>query len=248
VTPALLHALRQARQERRLAIVATRLSDGAQSLLMEAEGLLDLAEPVLKPPASLPLAALLPAAQEAAATDRSRLVDLQEEAWFLHVHAPPPRLLIVGAVHIAQVLAPLARASGLSVAVIDPRESFATSDRFPSTDLHGSWPDEALNTLAIDRHTAIVTLTHDAKLDDPALQVALRSPAFYVGALGSRKTQEKRRARLQEAGVAPAEVARLRGPVGLAIGAIGAAEIALSILAEIVAVRRGAPLAAQRGW
>ena len=158
---------------------------------------------------------------------------------------PLPRLLVVGAVHVAQALGTMAQAVGLSVIVIDPRESFATPARFPGIPLDTRWPDEAVLALRPDPHTAVVALAHDPKLDDPALRVALNSPAFFVGALGSRRTQATRRLRLQADGV---DTARLRGPVGLAIGAVGAPEIALSILAEIVAVRRGGILSDRRGW
>lgn len=172
--------------------------------------------------------------------------------WFLQPLTPPPRLLIIGAVHIAQHLAPMARMAGLAPVVIDPRTALATPERFPGfvagQTLITEWPDDALETLGVDSMTAIVTLTHDAKLDDPTLQAALASPAFYIGALGSRATQASRMKRLQACGFAPEAMARIYGPVGLAIGAIGAEEIALSILAQIIAVRRNAPLAHTPGW
>lgn len=159
---------------------------------------------------------------------------------FVQTHNPPLRLLVVGAVHIAQALAPLAALTGYAVTVIDPRGSFATESRFPGVSLHDSWPDEALTELKIDNRTAVVTLTHDPKLDDPALLVALRSPAFYVGSLGSRRTHAKRLERLREQGVTDAELARIHAPVGLDIGAVTPAEIALSVMAQITAVRRKA--------
>ncbi|MGI4748519.1 MAG: XdhC family protein [Janthinobacterium lividum] len=245
MTPNTLHRLAQLQQERRLAVLVTRIPDGTQLLLLERDGILaaDNADH-----GDLPVEQLIPAATDAAQSDRSRLVTIDAQDWFLHVHAPPPRLLLVGAVHIAQVLAPLARVAGLAVSVIDPRESFATAERFPGIDLVTLWPDEGLHALRVDRHTAIVTLTHDPKLDDPALDVALSGPAFYIGALGSRKTQDSRRARLRQAGFDEPAIARVRGPVGLPIGAIGASEIALSILAEIVAVRRGGALARRSDW
>ena len=236
MTPQTLERLADARTARRLAVLATRLPDGAQLLLEEHHGTL---APADRRHPDLPQS-LIAAAADAAASERSGIVAVGAESWFLHVHAPPPRLLVIGAVHIAQALAPLARLVGLAVTVIDPRESFATAERFPGTELVVAWPDEALRALSVDRHSAIVTLTHDPKLDDPALDAALNGPAFYVGALGSRKTQAARHSRLREAGFDERTVARVRGPVGLAIGAIGASEIALSIIAEIVAVRRGA--------
>ncbi len=156
---------------------------------------------------------------------------------FVHAHNPPLRLLIVGAVHIAQALAPIAALTGYAVTVIDPRGSFATETRFPGVTLYDSWPDEALSDLKIDSRTAVVTLTHDPKLDDPALLVALRSNAFYVGSLGSRRTHAKRLERLKEQGVTDAELARIHAPVGLDIGAVTPSEIAVSIMAQVTAVR-----------
>ncbi|MFQ3623119.1 MAG: XdhC family protein, partial [Acetobacteraceae bacterium] len=167
------------------------------------------------------------------------------ERWFLHPHTPPLRLLVVGAVHIAQALAPMAPPLGFAVTVIDPRRSFATADRFPSVTLDGRWPDEAMAALAPDRRSAVVTLTHDPKLDDPALDAALRSEAFYIGALGSRRTHAARLDRLAALGHGEAALARIRGPIGLAIEAVTAPEIALAIMAEIVAVRRHAAIVAR---
>ena len=144
----------------------------------------------------------------------------------------------MGAVHAGQALAPLGAAMGFAVTVIDPRGSFATDERFPGITLNHDWPDEAMLALVPDARTAVVTLTHDPKLDDPALDVALRSPAFYVGALGSRRTHAKRVERLAELGHDAAAIARIAAPVGLDIGAVTAPEIALSIIAQIVARRR----------
>ncbi|CAO3374675.1 XdhC family protein [Azospirillum argentinense] len=188
---------------------------------------------------------LLAEVRERLRQDRSGLVsDLEEDEdgvqLFVQTHNPPLRLLVVGAVHIAQALAPLAALTGYAVTVIDPRGSFATESRFPGVSLHDSWPDEALSALTIDNRTAVVTLTHDPKLDDPALLVALRSPAFYVGSLGSKRTHAKRLERLKEQGVTDAELARIHAPVGLDIGAVTPAEIALSVMAQITAVRRKA--------
>jgi xanthine dehydrogenase accessory factor len=153
---------------------------------------------------------------------------------------PPPRLAIVGGVHIAVELARLAKGIGYEVAVVDPRTAFATKDRFPEADrLVHEWPDDGLRSVGLTAGTAVAVLSHDPKLDDPALLVALRSPAFYVGALGSQRTQELRRRRLLEAGVGEAELRRLHGPIGLDLGGRQPAEVALSILAEIVAVRAG---------
>ncbi|MCA9555038.1 MAG: XdhC family protein [Myxococcales bacterium] len=161
-----------------------------------------------------------------------------EEGRFILPLNPPLRLVVVGAVHIAQALAPMAALAGYAVTVVDPREGFARADRFPDVALSTEWPDDALAELGLDARTAVVTLTHDPKLDDPALQAALRSEAFYVGALGSKKTHAKRHERLAAAGFDDAARARVHGPVGLAIGARSPAEIAISILAEMTAVLR----------
>lgn len=180
--------------------------------------------------------------------DRSGIVgDLQDEdgdRLFVQIHNPPVRLLIVGAVHIAQALAPIAARTGYAVTVVDPRGAFATAERFPGVALDNRWPDEALAALKPDARTAVVTLTHDPKLDDPALIVALRSPAFYVGALGSKRTHAQRLDRLRDEGLSEAEVKRIRGPVGMSIGAVTPAEIAISIVAQITCVRRGERLPA----
>jgi xanthine dehydrogenase accessory factor len=153
--------------------------------------------------------------------------------------------VLVGAVHIAQGLVPMALPLGFGITVIDPRRAFAAPERFPGVTVSDAWPDEAMDALAPDRRTAVVTLTHDPKLDDPALDRALRSDAYYIGALGSRKTHAARLERLAALGHGPAALGRIRGPVGLAIEAVTAPEIALSILAEIVAVRRGAAIVAR---
>ncbi len=170
----------------------------------------------------------------AAQRDQSSTVIIDSVAWFFNVFNSPPTLYIVGAVHIAQPLSQIAALSGFTVTVIDPRTAFATSERFPNLHLITAWPDEALAELPLDRRTAVVTLTHDPKLDDPALLAALRSSAFYVGALGSKKTHAARLARLKAAGFDDAAVARIQGPVGLDIGAISPAEIAVSIMAQII--------------
>ena len=162
---------------------------------------------------------------------------------FVQIFTPPLRMIIVGAVHIAHPLAPMAQLAGYEVIIIDPRQSFATDARFPGVSLIDDWPDDALDGLNPDRRTAIVTLTHDPKLDDPALLVALRSPAFYIGCLGSKRTHAKRVQRLTDVGFTEEDINRLAAPVGLAIGAKSPAEIALSIMAEITRVRRrAAPL------
>jgi xanthine dehydrogenase accessory factor len=183
------------------------------------------------------------AIRAALAADASGVIETANGAVFVEVWNPPLRLLLIGAVHIGQALAPMACLAGYRVTVIDPRSAFASASRFPGVEIVAEWPDEVLPGLKPDRRTAIVTLTHDPKIDDPALLAALRSDAFYIGALGSRKTHGKRCGRLAEAGVPADQIARIHGPVGLAIGALTPAEIAISILAQITAVlhRAGLP-------
>ena len=164
--------------------------------------------------------------------------NLYGQDYFIQPFNTALRLIIIGAVHVGQYLASHALSCGYHVIVVDPRQAFASEARFPGVTLNTDWPDFALETLSPDTRTALVTLTHDPKLDDPALQVALRSPAFYIGALGSRKTQAARVKRLQEAGFGETEIARLKAPVGLDIGARSPAEIAVSIMAEITATLR----------
>jgi len=168
--------------------------------------------------------------------DRSGLEEDGET--FVAIHNPPLRLVVVGAVHIAQALVPMARIAGFDPFVIDPREAFGSAARFPDARVINDWPDAALEQVGIDTRTALVLLTHDPKLDDPALFVGLRSGAFYIGALGSKRTHAARVDRLSEAGFDPHTIARINGPVGLNIGAAGPAEIAVSILAQMIEALR----------
>jgi len=154
---------------------------------------------------------------------------------FLNVHAPTARLVIVGAVHISQALAPMARALDYDVTVVDPRTAFASPERFPDVPVIAEWPDVALPPLNVDHYTAFVALTHDPKIDDPALMHALERNCFYIGALGSRKTHGRRVERLKQQGASEAAIARIHAPIGLNIGAVSPAEIAVSIIAEITA-------------
>ena len=225
--PDLLARLRQAQAAKRPVALLTRLSDGEQRLW----------------PDDAVQGQLSDAAQAALRDDEAGSVALDGERWFVHPHNPPVRLIVVGAVHVAQVLVPMAVTLGFAVSVVDPRSAFATPERYPGVSLSFDSPDEALSALALDGRSAVVTLTHDPKLDDPALDVALRSPCFYIGALGSRRTHAKRVARLQELGHGEDAIARIHAPVGLDIAAVTAPEIALSVLAEVVAARRGALLA-----
>lgn len=228
----LLDALLAARTARAPVALLTRLDDGLQSLLFAEGG----------GQGDLPLTdAEMIAAREAIANDASAIVETADGRIFVHVFTPPPRLIVVGAVHLAEPLVQIAALADYDVSVVDPRLAFARRERFEAVHVTTDWPDVALAALQPDRRTAIVTLTHDPKLDDPALTAALASPAFYVGALGSRKTQADRRQRLMRLGVAESALARIHGPVGLPIGARTAAEIALSIMADITQVRRAAP-------
>lgn len=222
-----LKALQEARTERRAVVLATRLSDAAETLVYpdRAEG--DLAGD----------ATLVSAARRAMAIGRSETVDLAGQKVFLNVYVPPARLIIVGAVHIAQSLAPMASLMDFDVTVVDPRRAFATDARFPGVKVMQEWADEAFERMGLDVSTAVVTLTHDPKLDDPALEAALKSDVFYIGALGSKRTHAKRKERLAEAGISEEQFARIHGPVGLNIGARSPAEIAVSVLGQIVEVR-----------
>jgi xanthine dehydrogenase accessory factor len=227
---ATLARLQAERAAKRAVVLLTRLSDGAQ-LLWPGDEMPD---------------ALVEASKAALGSEEAGNVALGDETWFIHPHNPPLRIIVVGAVHIAQAMAPMAAPLGFSMVVVDPRRAFASEERLPGVTLSTDWPDEAMEALAPDARTAVVTLTHDPKLDDPALDAALKSEAFYIGALGSRRTHAKRVARLTELGHNAEAMGRIHAPVGLNIEAITAPEIALSIMAEIVAARRGAALGAVR--
>lgn len=225
-----LNALRQARRDGKAVALVTALPSGEQRLVplgAELAGAETLAEP------------LAAAVAKALAKDRAEVVEIDSVEYLIEPHNPPLRLILVGAVHLAHPLAAMARLAGFAVTIVDPRRAFATAERFPEVPLLVQWPDEALRALAPDARTAVVTLTHDPKLDDPALIEALRSPAFYLGCLGSKKTHAARLERLAAAGFDAAALARLHGPVGLALGARAPAEIAVSILAQLLAVLRG---------
>jgi xanthine dehydrogenase accessory factor len=224
----ILDALQAARAEHRTAALVTDLASGAQSLVIDGAVTGDL--PVD--------AALQDAIAEALRHNRSRTA--ADGKLFIQTFVPPLRLAIVGAVHIAQALAPMAALAGYDVTVIDPRRAFASDERFPGVKVSTEWPDDGLAALKPDGRTAVVTLTHDPKLDDPALDVALRSPAFYIAALGSRKTHAGRIERLTARGHGADVLARIHGPAGLAIGAVSPAEIAIAVMAQMTAVLHGA--------
>lgn len=222
---ATLARIAEAQANRQALVVVTRLADGAQCLVDAGgcSGELQLAAGAIAEAAALLL------------SGRSASL-ASEPGYFARAYVPSPRLLIIGAVHIAQALAPMAATAGYEVTVIDPRGAFASPERFPGIDLCDEWPDEALARLGLDAATALVALSHDPKLDDPALQLALPSTLFYIGALGSRRTHEKRVQRLKEAGLGD-YIARIHSPIGLDLGGRAPAEIAVSILAEIIRVR-----------
>ena len=226
----ILSRLIEDRAAKRAVALVTRLDEtGDQTLVYPAHA-------GRKAPGSAPPSAVIAAARRALQDNESQTVELEGGRWFVEVHNPPLRLILVGAVHIAQPLSRIAEVAGYEVIVVDPRASFATDARFPGVRLLGEWPDDALKSLAPDHRTAVVTLTHDPKLDDPALAIALRSDAFYIGSLGSRRTHAGRVKRLQEQGFTEAEIARIHGPVGLDLGAVSPAEIAVSILAQLMEV------------
>jgi xanthine dehydrogenase accessory factor len=209
-----LRDLVAARAARKPLAYVVRLKDGARSLTDESHA-------------------------ERFAMDRSGFEE--EGDVFVAIHNPPLRLIVVGAVHVAQALVPMARIAGYDPVIVDPRAAFGSEVRFPGERMVADWPDEALEQIGVDTRTAVVLLTHDPKLDDPALHIALRSECFYIGALGSKRTHAGRVERLAEAGFGPEAIARIHGPVGLDIGASSPPEIALSILAEMTRVlRRGA--------
>jgi xanthine dehydrogenase accessory factor len=218
-----LHQLNAERAARRPVIVVTDTESGEQRLVKATDFATD------------PLHAEL---SKALRMGKSGTVEVGDKKLFLNVYAPTARMVIIGAVHISQALAPLARSLGYDVTVVDPRTAFASPERFPDVPLIAEWPDVALPPLNIDRYTAFVALTHDPKIDDPALLHAFARDCFYIGALGSRKTHAKRADRLKTQGAKESDIARIHAPIGLSIGAVSPAEIAVSIMAEITASLR----------
>ena len=221
-----LQAVLDARAHKRPLVLVTELGSGRQWAEVRGE------------PASGLDADVRDAALAALDRDRSAVVEVGGARYFLHAMTPPLRLFVVGAVHIAQALVPMASLLGYAVTVIDPRRAFVGGERFSGVTVTTDWPDDALAAAELDARSAVVTLTHDPKLDDPALRVALASSAFYVGSLGSRRTHGKRIERLTDAGLTPDALARIHAPVGLDIGAVSAAEIAASIVGELTSVLR----------
>jgi xanthine dehydrogenase accessory factor len=216
----LLEALNAEGEARRAAVVVTDLASGRQRLVKAAAASDD------------PLHAVL---EKHLRSGKSGIADTEQGRVFVAVHVPPARLVITGAVHISQALAPIAKLLGYDVTIVDPRTAFASIERFPEVKVIAEWPDVALPPLGIDRYTAFVALTHDPKIDDPALAHALSRDCFYIGALGSKKTHARRLERLNSQGLSEAALARIHAPIGLAIGASTPAEIAVAIMGEITA-------------
>ncbi len=223
----LLTALNEARAAKRRVCLVRYLDEGAEALVVDGRTVLGAT------PADVEAAA-----DAALRRDQSTTKPTSRGTTFLQVFNPPLRLIVIGAVHIAQALAPIASLAGYQVTVIDPRRAFATDSRFPDVAMNGDWPDEAMTALMPDRRTAVVALTHDPKIDDPGLDVALRSDAFYIAALGSRRTHAGRLERLATLGHDDATLARIRGPAGIDIGAVSPAEIAISVMAELTSALR----------
>jgi xanthine dehydrogenase accessory factor len=216
----ILATLNAERAARRAVILVTDMASGAQRLVKAADISGDALKDVL---------------EKHLRSGKSGMEETGEGRVFLTVHVPPPRLVVTGAVHISQALAPMARLLGYDVTIVDPRTAFATVERFPEVKVIAEWPDVALPPLGIDRYTAFVALTHDPKIDDPALLHALARDCFYIGALGSKKTHARRVERLKQQGMTDADIARIHSPIGLAIGAVSPAEIAVAIMGEITA-------------
>ncbi len=226
----ILDRLLEARAAKRPSALLRWLQSGAEALVVD--GQVALGE--VPPP-------VLDVIADALRRDKGMTLPTGDGPVFIQVFNPPLRLMVVGAVHIAQALVPIATVAGYDVTVIDPRGSFASDARFPGVHLRQDWPDEALEELRPDARTAVVTLTHDPKLDDPALDLALRSEAFYIAALGSRRTHAARLERLQALGHDARTLARIHGPAGLDLGAVSPAEIAISVMAEMTRVLRQQP-------
>ena len=217
--PLVLSKLNTARQERKAAMTITNLGDGRDRIVLEGDDVSgDLGEAI----------------RSSFLSGKSAKADVAGESFFLNVHVPPPRLVVIGAVHISQALAPIAEIAGYAMTVIDPRTAFATLDRFGDVELHAEWPEDVLKDNPLDAYTALAAVTHDPKIDDFPIVDALEAGCFYVGALGSRKTHGKRLERLSNQGV-PAELLdTIRAPIGLDIGAASPAEIAVAIMGEVI--------------
>ena len=227
----LLERLNAARRDRRAAVLVTQIEGGAQRLVELDQVNAD------------PLGEEIDAALR---SGKSGMVEREGVSSFLTVQVPPVRLVVIGAVHISQALASMAKMVGFDMVIVDPRTAFATPERFPDVPVLAEWPEVALPPMKIDRYTAICCFTHDPKIDDPALEQALRAQCFYIGALGSRKTHGKRLERLTAKGFGAEDMARIRAPIGLDIGAVTPPEIATSVLGEIILALRKKPLRVEK--
>ncbi len=228
----ILSALNAEREARRAAIVVTDVTRGSQWLVRAA----DIARDALRDTLA-----------ERLRTGKSGMAETAQGRVFLTVHVPSPKMIIVGAVHISQALAPMAKLLGYDPVIVDPRTAFATTERFPDVAVLAEWPDTALPKIGVDPYTAFVALTHDPKIDDPALHYALARDCFYIGALGSTRTHARRIARLKEKGISEAQLKRIHAPIGLDIGAVSPPEIAVAIMAEVTARLRSRGERDQRG-
>lgn len=221
--PRSLELLNAERQARRAVLLVTDLKGGADEVIREGDVVQgELGE----------------AAAKTFRSGRSQAVEADGRSLFLNVYLPPPRIVIIGAVHISQALAPMARIAGFDVEIIDPRTAFATPERFPDVPLQAEWPQDVLGVRPLDPYTAVAAVTHDPKIDDFPLQEALGAGCFYIGALGSRKTHARRVERLMANGVSEADIARIHAPIGLDISASSPAEIAVAVLAQIIQALR----------
>ncbi|WP_292895221.1 XdhC family protein [Nitratireductor sp.] len=221
--PHSLKKLNALRRDRRAAILLTDLGDGRDRVICEGDAV---------------AGALGEAVARVFRSGKSGVAEVDGRNFFLNVHLPAPRLVVIGAVHISQALAPMAKIAGFDLTIIDPRTAFASPERFPGVALHAEWPDEALARQPLDAYTALAALTHDPKIDDPALKAAFEAKCFYIGALGSRKTHARRVERLMDAGVASAALERIDAPIGLDIGAATPAEIAVAVLGAVIRALR----------
>ena len=227
----ILKALNEERRARRAAVLVTDLSSGAQRLVKAADIVVD------------PMAEAI---DRQLRMGKSASVEIEGKTYFLTVQAPPARLVVIGAVHVSQALAEMARLVDFDVTIVDPRTAFASEERFPNVRVIAEWPDKVLPEIGLDPYTGIAALTHDPKIDDPALKLALQASCFYIGALGSKKTHAKRVERLTAAGFSQEQIGRIHAPIGLDIGAVSPAEIAVSVLSEIVLSLRRKPLRSEK--
>jgi xanthine dehydrogenase accessory factor len=221
--PHSLKKLNAERRARRAAVLVTNLDDGRDRVICEGDQVAgELGEAIAA----------------AFRSGKSRIAEADGTRFFLNAQLPPARIIVIGAVHISQAMAPMAQIAGFDVTIIDPRTAFASAERFPDVDLRSEWPEDVLRAVPLDGYTALVAVTHDPKIDDYPIKEALEAGSFYVGALGSRKTHSKRVERLLEAGLSQRQIDKIHAPIGLDIGAASPAEIAVAILAEIIKALR----------